>query len=55
MSILSKVIMQITNRVAIATEKLSDEKILTLVISTSESSSNAIDKEIEMKNFINLQ
>jgi Ca2+/Na+ antiporter len=55
LSILSKEYKQIESRINIGSENLSNETILALVTSTPESSSNAMDKDIEIKNFMNLQ
>jgi hypothetical protein len=47
--------MQTENRTKIANENLSNEKTFAFVASIPESSSNAIDKDIEIKYFINIQ
>jgi len=52
---LSNAYKQIQSRINIANENLSNEIILALVTSIPENSSNVIDKEIEIKYFINLQ
>ena len=52
---LSKVCKQSESRINVGSENLSNETIFALVTSTPESSSNAMDKDIEIKNFINLQ
>jgi hypothetical protein len=52
---LSKEHKQIESRINIGSENFSNETILALVTSTPENSSNAIDREIEITNFINLQ
>ena len=46
---------QIESKVNTANENLSNEKTFAFVASTPESSSKAIDKEIEIKYFRNLQ
>lgn len=55
LSMLSKVCKQSESRISVGSENLSNETIFALVTSTPESSSNAMDKDIEIKNFINLQ
>jgi len=55
LNILSKVYRQTESRIKIANENLSNEKTFAFVASTPESSSNAIEKDIEIKYFINLQ
>jgi hypothetical protein len=55
LSILSNEYKQIESKIKTANENLSKEKMFALVASTPESSSNAIDKEIEIKYFRNLQ
>ena len=55
LSILSNEYKQIESKINTANENLSNEKTFALVTSTPENSSNAIDKEIEIKYFRNLQ
>jgi hypothetical protein len=55
LSILSNEYKQIESNINTANENLSKEQIFAFVASTPESSSNAIDKEIEIKSFRNLQ